>query len=48
MINHIFYYSTIIIIAHRPSTYKISDRIIVLENGEIKKICTYDQLSKFI
>lgn len=40
--------SNIIIIAHRPSTYKIADRIIVLENGKIKKICTYDQLSKFI
>lgn len=37
----------IIIIAHRPSTYKIADRIVVLENGEIKKICTYNQLTTF-
>ncbi len=39
--------SSIIIIAHRPSTYKIADRIIYLENGEIKKICIFNTNPKY-
>ena len=36
--------TTIIIIAHRPSTMRLADRIIVLEHGEVAETGTYDQL----
>lgn len=36
--------STVIIIAHRLSTAKIADRVVVLENGTIKGIGTHEDL----
>ncbi|MEF3244814.1 MAG: ABC transporter ATP-binding protein/permease [Caldisericaceae bacterium] len=36
--------STVIIIAHRLSTAKISDKIVVLENGKIKGVGTHEDL----
>lgn len=37
---------TIIIVAHRVSTLKSCDRIIELDNGQVKRICSYTQLTK--
>ncbi|NCQ53787.1 MAG: ABC transporter ATP-binding protein [Caldiserica bacterium] len=36
--------STVIIIAHRLSTARISDRVVVLENGNIKGVGTHEDL----
>ena len=38
--------STVIIIAHRLSTAKIADRVVVLENGNIKGIGNHEELIK--
>lgn len=35
---------TLIVIAHRPSTVKLGDRVIVLENGRIADSGSYDEL----
>jgi thiol reductant ABC exporter, CydC subunit len=35
---------TTILIAHRPSTMRLADRIIVLEHGRVAQIGTYDEL----
>lgn len=37
---------TILIVAHRLSTIKNADRIILMSNGEIEQIGTYQQLTK--
>ena len=36
---------TIIIVAHRVSTLKSCDRIIELDNGQVKRICSYIELT---
>ena len=43
-LNNFFHNKTVIIIAHRLSTVKNSDQIVVLKNGEIKEIGTHNQL----
>jgi ABC-type bacteriocin/lantibiotic exporters, contain an N-terminal double-glycine peptidase domain len=35
---------TTILIAHRPSTMRLADRIIVLEHGRVTQIGTYDEI----
>ncbi len=37
--------TTTIIIAHRPSTMRLADRLIVLEHGQVVENGTYDQLA---
>ena len=37
---------TVIIVAHRLTTLKSCDRIIELDNGRVKRICTYTELIK--
>lgn len=36
---------TVIIVAHRVSTLKSCDRIIELDNGQVKRICSYTELT---
>jgi ABC-type multidrug transport system fused ATPase/permease subunit len=38
--------TTTIMIAHRPSTMRLADRLIVLESGRVAEIGTYDQLTQ--
>jgi ABC-type bacteriocin/lantibiotic exporter with double-glycine peptidase domain len=38
---------TIIIIAHRYSSLRYCDKILMLEEGKIVRSCTYDQLLNF-
>ncbi|MBX6749819.1 MAG: hypothetical protein IRY85_09125 [Micromonosporaceae bacterium] len=38
---------TTILIAHRPSTMRLADRIIVLEHGRVAQIGTYDELIEY-
>ena len=38
--------TTIIVIAHRLSTLKDADKIIVISDGELSKICKYEDISK--
>jgi len=38
--------TTTIIIAHRPSTMRLADRVIVLEQGQVAETGTYDQLAR--
>ncbi len=38
--------TTVIIIAHRPSTMRLADRLIVLEHGYVAQTGTYDQLTR--
>lgn len=44
-LNVFFQGRTVIVIAHRLSTVKNADQIIVLENGEIKEIGSHNQLA---
>jgi len=37
--------TTTILIAHRPSTMRLADRLIVLDNGRVAETGTYDQLT---
>ena len=43
-INNLGKNITIILIAHRLNTIKICDKSFILENGEIKKEATYEEL----
>lgn len=45
-LNNYFKGKTVIVIAHRLSTVKNADQIIVLENGEISEMGTHDSLIK--
>jgi ATP-binding cassette subfamily B protein len=44
-LNQFFKGRTVVVIAHRLSTVKNADQIIVLENGEIKEVGTHKQLT---
>jgi ATP-binding cassette subfamily B protein len=41
---HFFENKTVIVVAHRLSTIKNADQIVVLKNGKIKEVGTHDQL----
>ena len=43
-INLVSKYTTIVIIAHRLSTVRRSDKIVVMDNGKISETGTYDEL----
>src|SRR5690606_37042897 len=43
-LNQFFTGKTVVVIAHRLSTVKNADQIVVLENGKIKEIGTHTQL----
>lgn len=45
-LNQFFQEKTVVIIAHRMSTVKNADQIIVLDNGEVEEIGTHDMLIK--
>jgi ATP-binding cassette subfamily B protein len=44
-LDRFFQGRTVVVIAHRLSTVKNADQIIVLENGEIKEVGTHKQLT---
>ena len=45
-LNLFFKNKTVVIVAHRLSTVKNADQIVVLENGTIAEIGTHEQLVK--
>ena len=44
-LNHFFKGRTVVIVAHRLSTVKNADQIIVLDNGKIKETGTHRSLT---
>jgi len=44
-LNVFFQNRTVVVIAHRLSTVKNADQIIVLENGEIKEVGNHQKLT---